>query len=441
MVSQEPAWHERDERITDPRRVVVVLALLGFVAINLRSVLLAVPPILPQVQHDLGLSYTAVGLLTSLPTLVMGGLALPSGLIAGRLGARRAVAVGLLLLACGALLRAIWPAALPLYLFTFILSVGVALGQTAVPVLIRQWFPTRIGFVAALYTDGLILGEALAAALTGSLVLGALGANAWAGTFAVWSLPVFVALALWLWLAPPAAATTTRQPRPPSANVATAAATPSAPATLRRASAWHLGLIMGGASLIFFGMNTWIPSYNKAFGNTAMTPLALGVLNATQLPVGLLVTAFAQRLAGRRWPFVFAGSVCVLAIAGMLATPVGLQPLWVALLGGGSAIVFVLGIALPPLLASRENVARLTGATLSVGYSTAFVGPFIGGALWDLSHIPQLAFAPVAVAGLAMIVLGSLLPKPGRAQLTQQSTGPGDIAPELPFSNATPLAE
>src|SRR5215472_993859 len=92
MVTQEPTGLEGDERITDTRRVVLALALIGFVGINLRSVLLATPPILPQAQHDLGLSYTAVGLLTSLPTLVMGGLALPAGLVAGRVCARRAVA-------------------------------------------------------------------------------------------------------------------------------------------------------------------------------------------------------------------------------------------------------------------------------------------------------------------------------------------------------------
>jgi CP family cyanate transporter-like MFS transporter len=47
----------------------------------------------------------------------------------------------------------------------------------------------------------------------------------------------------------------------------------------------------------------------------------------------------------------------------------------------GSSCVFVLGIALPPLLATREEVARLTGATLSLSYTTAFLGPLVGGAL------------------------------------------------------------
>jgi CP family cyanate transporter-like MFS transporter len=107
---------------------------------------------------------------------------------------------------------------------------------------------------------------------------------------------------------------------------------------------------------------------------------------------------------------VFAGAVSVFAIVGMLATPSALQPVWVALLGVGPGRVFVLAIALPPLLATREDVARLTGATLSLSYTIAFLGPFVGGALWDLFGVPQLAFAPVAVAGVAMILLAASLP-------------------------------
>ncbi len=98
------------------------------------------------------------------------------------------------------------------------------------------------------------------------------------------------------------------------------------------------------------------------------------MLNAIQLPVGLAVTVFAQRLAGRRWPFVAAGVVCLVAILGWVIAPVAWQPLWAACLGSGSSLVFVLGIALPALLADRASVARLTGATLTLSYGVAIQG-------------------------------------------------------------------
>src|SRR5260370_16739546 len=67
-----------DERITVPWRRVVVCALIVAVGFNLRSVMLAVPPVLPLIQHDLRLSYTATGFLTALPVLGLACLAWPS---------------------------------------------------------------------------------------------------------------------------------------------------------------------------------------------------------------------------------------------------------------------------------------------------------------------------------------------------------------------------
>ncbi len=164
-------------------------------------------------------------------------------------------------------------------------------------------------------------------------------------------------------------------------------------------SALHLGILLGAGSLVYYGMNAWIPPFNQAIGATNATPLALGVLNAIQLPVGLAVTVFAQRLAGRRWPFVAAGVVCLVAILGWVLAPVAWQPLWAACLGSGSSFVFVLGIALPALLADRIRCSadrRDPHAELWRRHS----GPLLGGAFLDIAHQPAWAFLPVAIAGL-----------------------------------------
>lgn len=392
------------EQVTGRWRTLLVFALIVFVGVNLRSVILAIPPLLPLIQRDLHLSYTAAGLLTSLPLFLMGGFALPAGLLAGRLGGRRIVALGLALLAGGAILRGVWPDVLPLYIFTVILSAGITLAQTAVPVLARQWFPTRIGLVAALFTDGLILGETFSASLTLPLMKRFLGPDGWAGMLLFWAAPTLLVLALWLVFAPPAAATFSAR------SAAESVSTPEDVPTRRRVSALHLGILLGAGSLVYYGMNAWIPPFNQAIGATNATPLALGVLNAIQLPVGLAVTVFAQRLAGRRWPFVAAGVVCLVAILGWVLAPVAWQPLWAACLGSGSSFVFVLGIALPALLADRASVARLTGATLTLSYGVAILGPLLGGAFWDIAHQPEWAFLPVAIAGLLLIILGATLP-------------------------------
>ena len=141
-------------------------------------------------------------------------------------------------------------------------------------------------------------------------------------------------------------------------------------------------------------MNNWIAPYNSAIGAEAMTPVALFAINVAQLPVTIGMTPIAGRLAGRRWPFVVAGVVALVAVTGWLWTPAALQPLWGAMMGASSAGVFTLSIALPALYGHDGSVARLTGSSLTVSYTAAFVGPFIGGALWDAFHLPALALFP-----------------------------------------------
>lgn len=396
-----------DEGITATWRKIIVCVLLILVGFNLRSVILAVPPILPFIQHDLRLNYTAAGFLTALPVLVLAIAAWPSGLLAERIGERACVSIGLALIGGGALLRALWPTASLLFLCTLFMSLGIALAQTAVPVLARRWFPTQIGLVTALFSDGLILGEAVAAGITVPLMVQMWGRDAWTATFIFWGVPVVALLILWLWLAPPILVQSSFP-----AKVTRQAAAKNDTSTVQRVrvSALHLGIMLGAGSLIYFGMNAWIASYNLALHHAYLTPAALIILNAAQFPSSIGVTFFAQQLVGRRWPFVAAGVVCVIAIVGWVFAPAPLELIWAALLGGGSALVFTLGIALPPILARPGEAARLTGITVSLTYAVAFVGPLVGGQLWDLLHLPAVAFLPVACASVLLIVLGALLP-------------------------------
>ncbi len=400
-----------DGHIITTWRSVIIYALITLVGFNLRSVILAVPPVLPLIKRDLALSYTETGLLTALPVLVLGVGAWPSGLLVERFGGRYCVAIGLALLGIGGLLRAFWPTALTLFFFTLLLSMGITLSQTSIPVLARRWFPAHIGLVAALFSDGLIIGEAVAAGITFLIMVQFLGQDAWAATFVLWSVPVIVLLVLWLWIAPSAPAATPGRSSSMESVAKPLISQSSLPSRRQpHVNALHLGIMLGSASLIYFSMNGWIATYNQVIHHTELTPLALAGLNAAQLPVSLGVTFFAQRLAGRRSPFIVSGTICAVAIAGWVFTSAVLEPFWAALLGGSSALVFTLGVALPPLLASPERIARLTGSTLSLTYGVAFVGPLLGGELWDLFHLPPLAFLPVAIASAMLIILGALLP-------------------------------
>jgi CP family cyanate transporter-like MFS transporter len=381
------------------RTAISFLALAWLVGINLRAVLLAVPPVLPLIRQDLGLSYTATGLLTSLPILLLGLAAVPGAFLVARTSARAAVAVGLTLLAAGALLRALLPAAFPIFAFTMLLSIGIAMCQPAFSVLVRQLFPKHIGLATGIYSNGLIVGEIVAASLT-LPALKLLGADNWRGTFVLWGIPIVVTLALWLLFAP----------RTRAAGTVPRARWQAGWKTWR---GWQLGLLLGTGSLVYFSTNTWIPNYDKALNRPeAASSAELFVLNVMQLPVSILATVFAGKVLGKRWPMVLSGMACVLGAFGWLFLPAA-SLLWVGLLGAGSSTVFLLSLGLPAFLAPERDVAGYTGLMLTLGYTNAFFGPLIGGGLWDISGNPGFAFIPILVASFGQMVFGLLLPRQG----------------------------
>jgi CP family cyanate transporter-like MFS transporter len=378
--------------------VLTALVIAGF---NLRTVLLEVPPILPLIQHDLGLNYTATGLLNSLPLLILGGLAYPAALAIGRIGARWAMAVALLLITAFALLRTLAPNVGWLFMLTVLLSGAIALGQTAVPMFIHEYFPRFIGQVTAAYSTGLMIGEVAAASLTVPLVLPLFAGGQWRATFIFWSVPVLAAFVLWLCAVP--------RPLAVAESVEKALLTRPARVNLRAWRIWQSSLLLGGGSLLFFGMDTWIPVYYHHLGRSDGS-LALAVLTIAQLPASLALTAWGQHLAGRPIGFVLAGGTASVASIAWFIAPVGWDVVLTGIIGAASAALFVLCLSLPPYLASGAGVAQVSGIMLGISYTLAFAGPFLGGVLWDKTHIPVTAFIPIMLACIATTILGAFLP-------------------------------
>ena len=82
--------------------MLLVLVLIGM---NMRPLLTSPGPLLPQIQQASGMSFTLASLLTALPVIAMGLLALAGGWINSRFSERQSIAFSLLIIAAGALLR------------------------------------------------------------------------------------------------------------------------------------------------------------------------------------------------------------------------------------------------------------------------------------------------------------------------------------------------
>lgn len=373
------------------RQDLVHLGVLWLGGFDLRVTLLAVPPMIPAIHRDLGLDEKGISVLVGLPVLLLALAAIPGALMIARLGARRALVMGLLAIGLGSALRGVGLSLAPLFAMTLVMGIGVAVSQPAFPTLTREWFGPRLALATAVYSNGLLVGETIPASFTGPRVAPALGGS-WALTFAAWSIPAFLAAGLVLAM---------------SRHVAV---DPRAPARrwwpdFHNGQMWKVGLVMGFASAAYFGTNTFIPDFVRATGRAELKDAGLAALNTCQLGASLLLLLVSGHLVGRRWPFTVAGGLIAGAGVALVLTPGVWVVVWAGVIGFASALALVLTLALPPLLAAGEDVPRFSAGMFLIIYGSSFAGPLAGGTAWDATRWPPASFLALAAGGALMVGL------------------------------------
>ncbi|MFC4637349.1 CynX/NimT family MFS transporter [Deinococcus hohokamensis] len=349
------------------------LLLVGMVlvALNLRPVIAAFGPLLAQIQRDLGVGAATVSLLTTIPLLCWGALALLAPALTRARSAEVVILGCLGLIGVGAALRA--GPSLPWILAgTLLVGAGIAVVNVLLPSLIRRDFPGRLGLMTGLYTTAVVGGAAVASAVAVPL-MHALGGS-WRLALGVWAgLAVLGALAWWPAL----------RGRPARTGLQASGAT----GVWTNPAALAVTLYMGTQSLVFFTWLTWLPRLLLDHGlGSAEAGALLSLGNVVQLPFTLAVPVLAARLPSAR-PLVVAISAGFGAgVLGLLAAPNVWPALWVLLLGVASGSAFALALYFIAHRArNASEVPRLSATAQGYGYLLAAAGPVLFGALRDLT--------------------------------------------------------
>jgi CP family cyanate transporter-like MFS transporter len=283
------------------------------------------------------------------------------------------------------------------------MAAGVSIMQPSLPPLVRTWFPQRIGFATAVYTNGLLIGETLAVALTIPLVL-PLVDNSWRLSFLVWSAPVVLtALLVIVCVVSLGGGTTT-----------TIATNRRWWPDWRQPLIWRLGLILGSVNAMYFVTNAFLPDYVVAAGRPDLVGKALTALNLCQLPASFVMLGLAGRLVKEPWAYRVTGGLAALCVVGMMATTGYWIVFWSGLLGFVTAVTLILVLALPSVLGAPDDVHRTSAGMFTISYSVAMALSVVGGWLWDFTHIPAAGLAPAAVCGLVIVLLASTVRRAGQ---------------------------
>lgn len=363
-------------------------------ALNLRSAITSVGPLLGDMRADLGASSVWAGVLTTLPVwcFAVAGFAAP--MLATRIGLGRSIAVALGLLAVGLIVRVLGGAAVVIG-GTLVAASGIALANVLIPVVIKSSFPAKLGLMTGAYTAALQLSGALGAALSPPLERGLGG---WRQSLASWAgLAVLALLVVIL--------AVRRMPR----GRRRSAGTGRGRSMLRSPLAWVVTVFFGFQSFLAYIAMGWLPEVFIDSG-VSKTDAGLlgGLLSLIAVPISLVLAPLAARRSQQSDIIVALGVLGLAGVIGLLVDP-GAAPLLWSLLFGLGLSVFTLSLTVIALRArTAEDTAKLSGMAQGIGYFIAGFGPFLFGFLHDLTGGWTAAWVMVLVVYIAQICFGAV---------------------------------
>src|SRR5262245_8233429 len=378
-------------------RLLELLCLLWLAGMATRITILAVPPVIPLIRHDLQMTETQVGALIGLPLLTWALAAVPGSLLIARFGAPLSLTVGVAITGLAAACRGAAPDVSLLYLATLVMGFGIAITHPAVPTLVQQWLPHRIGLGAAVYTNGMMIGIALGPALTIPLVL-PLAGQSWRLDLLAWSAPVLLTALLFLLVLPRSqrqahAAATGRHWWPDWKNPLL----------------WLLGLTFRCNNAVFYGTNAFLPEYLIGIGRADISAPALAALNGGQLVASTLLLVTAEHVQRRTWPYLVFGPASLAGVLAILGASGGWVVAAAGLLGFSLSVTFVVTFALLPVLSLPDEIHRMSAGMFTIGFCCAVILPILCGLLWDLTGRSWTAFVPLGACVVTLTVLGVVL--------------------------------
>jgi nitrate/nitrite transporter NarK len=380
-----------------------MLALVWAVYASFGMTVGSIPPLVEPIVEDLGISYSGMGLILGSWQLVYIVTALPMGMLVDRLGTRKALGLGVLVVWLSLVLRGFAGDFVTLLLAVALLGVGGPLISIGAPKVVSQWFEGKERSLAAgIYAAAPVAGGVLSLATASSVVLSLTGT--WRGIALVYGAIVLLAMAAW-WLFAKDAPRVTKAAGGVQRGESGSAL--EGLKTLLRIR--NVQLLLALAIATFFlnhGLEAWVPTLLKERGMTLAAAGFWTAFAAALGAVGALVVSGVATHGRRVVVMVVLLVVASSAIAAMAFadSPVILAPLlvssWVR-----QPMMPVLSLVL--METPGVGAARI-GAAMGLFFAAAEIGgfgaPVLVGLLRDATGSLTWGVLSLAIMGAALLI-------------------------------------
>ncbi|HWE71965.1 MAG TPA: MFS transporter [Stellaceae bacterium] len=251
----------------------------------------AIAPLVSRITAELNLSHTQMGSILGAWQLVYIGAAIPCGALLDRIGPRRGLALGALVVALSGILRGVATNYITMLLAVGAFGIGGPLVSVGAPTVIRDWFTgSERGLAMGIYNMGQSLGTIGALSLTSSVGL-ALAGGAWRLVLIVYGFLALAAALVWFAISSHEASRAHERLR----RAEKPAASSAQYLELLRSPAMRIVLYLAVGTFFFgHGLNNWLPEILR-FGG--MAPPSAGLWASIPVVIGMIGAMIFPRLA------------------------------------------------------------------------------------------------------------------------------------------------
>jgi MFS transporter, CP family, cyanate transporter len=361
-------------------------------AINMRTGLAIMSPLIPILKDEYQLSSFALSFLSSLSILCFAGSAFLMPLVARIGSTNQVIGTALLVLTVAMVVRAVGNIPL-LYFSSLIIGITIAILNFSLPVWVKENVPRHSGLITGIYIT--LMGGFANIAIAVTVPLATATTWGWRLSMVPWIVIGVFSSAWWFFR---------NSKLPKEINIPEPAKFHKA--LLRKSGAWSITIFFGLQAMMGYGATTWMPTIlvSKGF-SLSEAGLWLAISGFTGSTFGIVAPYYASKLKDFR---ILLSSIALTLTISFTAFTLGSGwhlIIWLFIL------YFAFAFALPLCLVltvtrsvEAEETRSLSIMAQSVGYLMAAFSPGIVAVIFDLSNSWNAAL--IFVIGIGVILIG-----------------------------------
>ena len=377
-----------------------VIILLGIILLGmiLRTPITSVGAIIGPLKNLLEINNTVAGLITTIPLMAFAIFSPFVAKISNKIGLEKTLYLAAIVTSIGLLLRFYINTSV-FFVTTFIIGVGLTVGNVLIPGLTKKYFPENLGVMTGFYAVVMNISASVAAGISYPILSSNVGGEKFSTGLAVniWLIVSLLNIVIYAIITKNSKSERIEDKKTGGKGY------------LRSLKMWSVMLSMGLQSALFYCSVSWFAEIMISKGFTpSEAGLLLSISQFAQFPSTFLVPVLAEKIKNKLIIPIFITLGYVTSLIGMVYIQgnFALMTVYIVLfaLAGGGSFSYVMYL-FSAKSKNEEEAADISGLAQAGGYWLAAIFPPLLGYVRDILNWDVAIYILIVTASLLFITL------------------------------------